>query len=343
MQDVDPGVDPGVNRGADGRPGPAIETPAAVSRSNKGRGVAATAIVLLVILALAAVGAWRMVWMPVQARLAQHAERLDEHGRQIDALDAWRGMASEDLAAFESRLRALSQRVDQLGPERLADWSLAEADYLLRSAARAATFDYDPPRAALALQLASATLAPVPGSAGLRRAIDDARTALDALRVPDTGALGAELARAGQTLQAARLREPGSAPPPATAQGWRGTVQQAWQQLSEVIVVQRVGAPVQPLLRPHETQYLHDQLALKLASAELALTRRDNDALRRDIANLRDWTNAYLETGAPATAAALATLDRLAEVDLRPPLPPLTGLDEQLDALRRRGAADSMP
>ena len=109
------------------------------------------------------------------------------------------------------------------------------------------------------------------------------------------------------------------------------------------IVVQRVGTPVQPLLRPHETQYLHEQLALKLAAAELALRRRDDAALRRDIADLTDWANAYLDTGPATTAAALATLKRLADTDLRPPLPDLTGLGEQLDALRRRAAADPMP
>lgn len=328
---------------ADVRPGPARETLAPVARRGKWRRVAVTLVLLLAVLTLAGAGGWRLLWQPLQTRLAEHAERLDTHSRQLDALDAWRGTASEDLAAFESRLRALSQRVDQLGPERLAGWSLAEADYLLRSAVRAATLDYDPVRAALALQLASATLAPVPGSEGLRRAIDGARAALDTVRVPDIGALGGELAKAGQTLQAAGLREPGVAPALATNPGWRGTVQQVWRQLSEVIVVQRVGTPVQPLLRPDEAEYLHAQLALKLAAAELALRRRDNDALRRDVADVQEWAAAYLDTGTSATADALATLARLAGVDLRPALPDLSGLDGQLDALRRRGAADRMP
>lgn len=328
---------------ADATTGPASEAPATRAQSNAGRWVLVTLVVLFLALAGAGTAAWRLLWEPLQTRLAQHAERFDEHGRQLDALDAWRGTANEDLAAFESHLRALSQRVDELGPERLASWSLAEADYLLRSATRAATFDYDPARAALALQLASATLAPNPGADRLRRAMDGARAALDAVRVPDIGVLGEELAKAGVALEAADLREPGVMPEPAAAPGWRGTVQQAWQQLSEVVVVQRVGTPVQPLLRPHETQYLHEQLELKLAAADLALRRRDNDALRRDVSDLNDWANAYLDTAAPATAAALATLARLAGIDLRPPLPDLSGLGEQLDALRRREAADRMP
>lgn len=327
---------------ADAKPGPANEKSTPVPGPGTRRWVVPTAV-LVIALALAGVGAWRWFWTPLQARLAQDAARAEEHGRQIDALDAWRSTASEDLAAFESRLRALTQRVDQLGPERLAAWSLAEADYLLRSASRAATFDYDPARAALALQLASATLAPIPGSDALRRAIDGARSALDTVRVPDVAALGGELAQAGEVLREAGLREPGVAPTTPARPGWRGTVQQAWQQLSEVIVVQRVGTPVQPLLRPHETQYLHEQLALKLAAAELALRRRDNAALRRDIADLTDWANAYLDTGPATTAAALATLKRLADTDLRPPLPDLTGLGKQLDALRRRADSDPMP
>jgi uncharacterized protein HemX len=319
------------------------EPPRAAARSASFGRVAAFMLLFLVALALAGVGAWRLLWEPLQAQLAQYVSRQDEQAREVEALRAWQGMASEDLAGFESRLHALAQRVDQLGPERLADWSLAEADHLLRSAERAARFDYDPARAALALELASATLAPLPGSYELRRAIDGARVALGELRVPDLGVLGGELARAGRALQAAGLREPGTAPSPASATGWQGAVQQAWQQLSEVIVVQRVGTPVQPLLRPHETQYLHEQLALKLIAAEMALRQRDGEAWRRDLADLNDWAVAYLDTGAPDTAAALATLTRLAGVDLRPPLPDLAGLSEQLDALRRRRAADRMP
>lgn len=305
--------------------------------------VRAMAVALLAVLVLAGVGGWRFAWQPLQAQLADHAQRLAMQGQRLDALEVWEGTASEDLAAFESRLRALSQRVDQLGPERLAAWSLAEADHLLRSAARAAAFDYDPVRAGLALQLASATLAPVAGSGGVRRAIDRARAALEEVRVPDVGALGGELAQAGQTLRSAGLREPGVASMPAASPGWRGTVQQVWQQLSEVIVVQRTGAPVQPLLRPQEAEYLRQQLALKLTAAELALQRRDSDAFRRDMADLQDWAKAYLDTSTPQTAAALATLTRLAGVDLRPALPELSGLAGQLDALRRNNVADRAP
>jgi uroporphyrin-3 C-methyltransferase len=320
------------------------DAPAPAGSRPKARWAArAVLVVLLVVLALAGVGGWRFVWQPLQAQLADHAQRLAAYGQRLDALEVWEGMASEDLAAFESRLRALSQRVDQLGPERLSAWSLAEADHLLRSAARATAFDYDPVRAALALRLASATLGPVAGTGEVRRAIDRARAALEEARVPDVGALGSELVQAGQTLRSAGLREPGVAPMPVATPGWRGTVQQVWQQLSEVIVVQRTGAPVQPLLRPQEAEYLRQQLALKLTAAELALRRRDSDVFRRDMTDLRDWAEAYLDTRPPETAAALATLTRLADIELRPALPELSGLGGQLDALRRQNATDRTP
>mgnify|MGYP005813648841 CR=1 FL=1 len=298
---------------------------------------------MVVVMVLAGVAVWLRGWLPLQARLAGHAASLSEHVQRLDALDTWQGTASEDLVALESRLQVLSHRVDQLGPERLAVWSLAEADYLLSGAARAASFDYDPARAALALQLASDVLAPVAGSDGVRQAIAVARTALEETRVPDLGALGGELGRAAQTLQAAGLREPGAAPTPAAPPGWRGTVQQAWQQLSDVIVVQRVGTPVQPLLRPEETQYLHQQLALKVTAAEFALQRRDNAVFRRELADLQAWAEAYLDTAQPATRAALDTLARLAGVDLRPSLPDLSAASEQLSALRRASAAGRGP
>lgn len=329
---------------ATSRPAASEATPAGHPRGNRWRPVVALLGTVLFI-GLAGVAIWLRAWLPLQAQLAGNASRLSEHAQRLDALSAWQGTASEDLVALENRQQILSHRVDQLGPERLAAWSLAEADYLLSSAGRAATFDYDPARAALALQLAGDALAPVAGSGRVRRSIADARAVLEAARVPDVGVLGDELGRAAQSLQEAGLREPGAASPPAAAPppGWRGTVQQAWRQLSDVIVVQRVGTPVQPLLRPEETQYLHQQLGLKVTAAQFALQRRDNEAFRRELADLQAWAEAYLDTAQPATRGALDTLVRLAGVDLRPSLPDLSAAREQLSELRRASAAGRGP
>ncbi len=286
---------------------------------------------------------WSRMWQPLQAQLADQARSVVAAEQRVDSLENWRSTASEDLVALEKRARDLSARVDQLGPARLAVWSLAEADYLVRSAQRAAAFDYDPARAALALNLASATLAPVPGSAGARMALDKARSALEQVRVPDVGVLSSELAQAARALQVSPLREPGTAPVAAAAPGWRGAVQQAWQQLGEIIVVQRVGTPVQPLLRPHEIQYLRQQLALKLTAADFALQRRDSSAFQRELADVQLWADAYLSASEPATTTALGTVTRLSSVDLRPPLPDLSTLGAQLDALRRATGADRGP
>ena len=300
------------------------------------------AVVVLATLAVAGVLAWLRLWQPLMADQAAQTQTLTELGQRLSSLETWQSSASDDLATLEAHHRDLAARLDQLEPARLTAWALAEADYLIRSAQRAAAFEHDPARAALALGLASASLAPVPGSRPARRALDSARAALLAVHVPDLDALDAELTQAARTLEAAPLREPGSAPTPPATGGWRGAVQQAWRQLKEVIVVQRVGTPVQPLLRPQESQYLRQQLALRLAAADYALMRRDSEALRRELADLPRWADAYLDLGDPATAGALATLARLAQVDLRPPLPDLSGLDQALATLRRatRGADD---
>lgn len=301
------------------------------------------ALLVAIAFLLASAAVWLRVWQPLQAQLAEQTATQAEMARRLDALDTWRTTASDDLAALEGRSRGLAARLDQLGPARLTAWSLAEADYLVRSAQRAAHFDYDPARAALALSLASASLAPVPGSGGMRTAIDSARAALEQVRVPDINALSGELTQAANTLKAAPLREPGTPAVEAPQPGWRGAVQQAWHQLGEVIVVQRVDTPVQPLLRPQERQYLRQQLALKLSAADFALRHRDTAALQGELADLHSWADAYLDSAEPATAGALASLSRLADLDLRPPLPDLSGLGEQLEALRRTATVDRMP
>lgn len=278
---------------------------------------------------------WQRAWLPLRAELDAQRQAQAELARRLDALETWQTVASDDLAALETHSRELAARLNELEPSRLTAWAIAEADHLVRSAQRAVAVDHDPARAALALRLASANLTPVPGSDPARRAIDAACSALEQVQMPDIGSLGRELARAADVLAAAPLREPGAPPIEATPGGWRGAVQQAWQQLSDVIVVQRVGTPVQPLLRPHETDYLRQQLALKLAAADYALQRRDTEAFRRQLADLQTWVTAYLDTTAAATGAALATLTRLGGVDLQPPLPDLSDLDGALLTLRR--------
>nr|ART38027.1 F95 [uncultured bacterium] len=295
------------------------------------------------LLFLGLVGAGVSVWRPLQARLATQAAAQERLVQQLDALSAWQATASDDLSALEGRSRGLAARLEQLGPERLNAWALAEAEYLLRNAQRAARLDYDPARAALALDLASATLAPVPGSGALRASLDELGAGLRSQKVPDTTVLADELAQAARALQAAPLREPGTPPRDTSAPGWRGALQHAWQQLGDVIVLQRVGSPVQPLLRPQEAQYLRQQFALKLASAEYAVRRRDTAAAQSDIGDLQAWAEAYLDTSTPAVVDALATLRRLASLDLRPALPDLSGPEEQLATLRRAMATDHTP
>jgi uncharacterized protein HemX len=301
-------------------------------------------VLLLAILVAAGGGTfWFRVWQPLQARLVTQSQTETRLAQRVDALVAWQATVSDDLAALEGRSRGLEARLEQVGPARLVEWSLAEASYLLGNAQRAARLDADPARAALALELAGASLAPVPGSAGLRASIDSAQRRLRGIDVPDVDALAGELADAGRLLKEAPLREPGHAEqtvaPPVS--GWRGALDQAWQQLREVVVLQRVGAPLQPLLRPDEQRYLRQQLALKFAAAEYALRRRNQAALRSELSDVQVWAEAYLDTDTAPVARALATVRRLADTELRPQLPDLVDLSVQLDALRRRtGATD---
>lgn len=189
------------------------------------------AVLVLVALVLAGTGVWLRIWLPLRAQLAEQAGNQTELARRLDALDTWQATLNDDVAALEGRSRDLARRLDRLGPAQLAEWSLAEAAYLLRGAQRSASVDYDPARAALALGLASASLAPVPHSDGLRRAIDSARAALEKVQGPDLNALGEELTQAAAVLRTAALREPGTTVVAATPSGWRGTVQQLWNQL----------------------------------------------------------------------------------------------------------------
>lgn len=315
-------------------------TPPVDKKRPAGRRIWPLLLVVLLLVAMVSIGGvfWLRVWQPLQTRLTAQSQVEAELMQRIDALVAWQATVSDDLAALEGRSRGLEARLEQAGPARLVEWSLAEAAYLLSNAQRAARLDVDPARAALALELAGASLVPVPGSAGLRAAIDSAQSRLRSVEVPDVDVLASELAEAGQILKEAPVREPGrpTAAEQPVATGWRAALDQVWQQLREVVVLQRVGAPLQPLLRPDEQRYLRQQLALKFAAAEYALRRRNQAALRSELADVQVWAEAYLDTEAAPVVKALAAVHRVADTELRPPLPQLDGLSSQLEALRRR-------
>jgi len=78
-----------------------------------------------------------------------------------------------------------------------------------------------------------------------------------------------------------------------------------WQDLKELVVVRRVGAPEPPLLPAPQAYYLRENLRLRLLNARLELVSRHHAAFVHDLQVSRNWLTRYYEREAPATREAL--------------------------------------
>lgn len=104
-----------------------------------------------------------------------------------------------------------------------------------------------------------------------------------------------------------------------------------WQELRQLVRIERIDRPDPGLLAPRETFFLRENLRLRLLSARLALLARDNRSFQADLQQAGIWLERYFDTRAPAVEEARATLKELGRLDVVRVLP---GLDETLAAVR---------
>jgi len=256
----------------------------------------------------------------LQAKLAQLEGRLaDTQGQQ---------------AALESLYQSLSRNSD--------DWQIAEIEQVLAIADQQLQLTGNTKAALIALQLAETRLARAdrPQFQALRRAIGRDIERLKSLPTADLVGMSRRLDAVIASIDTLPLGGEARAEPPApAARGGAGDAGEAlkrfgsglWQDLKELVVVRRVGAPEPPLLPAPQAYYLRENLRLRLLNARLELVSRHHAAFVHDLQVSRNWLTRYYEREAPATREALAELQALEETPLR--AEPLS-ISDSLDAIR---------
>lgn len=350
-------------------PPPAVpaETPADTSRSaapqapgaaptrragapaRPGQARALAVVFVLWLLTLAGVGAagWVYVWRPLEARLAASeaatARSRDELGALSQALGTARGQAEAQAVALDSTRRTLARLEAHMAGNASA-WRLAEAEYLLRSAAQSAQLRQDPGLVLAALSGADAALAAVgdPAFVPVREAIAVARAEVEAVGAPDVVGTRLELRAQAHQLDALPLRSEPGRPGPATlpdAPTWRDRLVQL---VREVFVWRRVdGAGA---LGPDGPALVRGMLELRVLQAELALEQRDTQAWRLHLADLDQLLVLGWGEDTPAARTVRDHLRTLAALELAPAqagvAAPLTQLQA---AMSRRARASGSP
>jgi uroporphyrin-3 C-methyltransferase len=321
---------------------------------------------LLLALAAAAVGVWlvtangpeqrllREQLSEVQTRLAGLQRDLEPTARLAEETAALReAMAREQAssATLRDELARVANATANRDPGADLNLALAEAEYLVLAAGQRLALEYDVESALAALASADARLQTMnhPDLIGIRERLAADISALRGVELPDTVGLAVFLADIEATADTLPGRTrvtgtpvelaPASAVPEAERQGWRGALAAFWQDLIGLVQVRDAELPDDVLFRPEQRDRLREALRLELASARLAVLRRDTENLRASVRLLTDWLERFYDVDAAAVRGLLDRLRGLAGLELRPVLPEVSA---SLDAIRAERARVAM-
>jgi uroporphyrin-III C-methyltransferase len=249
-------------------------------------------------------------------------EALRELQAKVGALDAKQAESKGQQAALESLYQELSRNRD--------DWVLAEVEQVLTIASQQLHLAGNVQAALLALQSADARLARSdrPQFLALRKAI--ARDIQKLRGAPNVDVTGMTL-RLDHVIAAVErlpLLVDGRAKATPSYEAfspddpwYKRWPLGAWQEIKQLVRVQRLDAVDQKLLSPEQRYFARENLKLRLLHARVALLQRDQAAFRSDMQESLQLLRNYFDGRERETASAIGTLTQLqgAAIDIELP------------------------
>src|SRR5690242_16101147 len=313
---------------------------------------------LALVVGIAGVVLAGLSWYDTRSRIGATQEELARRLRDMesDARDARataRG-AQETVREAQVRLGQLESRLAESQSQQLAlealyqdlsrnrdEWQLAEIEQVLAIASQQLQLARNVRAALLALQLAEARLARAdrPQFAPIRRAIARDIERLKAAPAIDFPAMAMRLDNLVAAVDSLPLafeeRTERDAPPQGAAPSEGGVFArlgaELWKEISQLVVVRRMGAAEPPLLPPSQAYFVRENLRLRLLNARASLLARDEAGYREDLRTASGWVQRYFDPRSKSTAEALAQMKQLAAISMSFEMPTIS---ESLDAVR---------
>lgn len=313
--------------------------------------------IVLVLLALAAAGwaGWQL-WLERDAlgtRVQQQIADLDRLKSRTEALEAQLGEIGTrqadlsrqgerngtEIAAVQSRIEdsfALMSRIGQELSGGRTRFQLAAIEHLLLLASDRLLLHRDAAAALIAMDIADERLAALsdPTLFPVRQALAQERAALRAVPKPDLASATLSLsslidrvpqlpllARAPTHYTSPGAREAIATGHPATS-GWSRLLGSVQATLGSLVSIRRDdNSPALRMLPPESEAIVYQVLTLELEGARVALLRGDAVSMREELRSATAWLDAQFKQGDPGVLAARGELERLAQLELSPPLP----------------------
>src|SRR5438132_5569173 len=307
-------------------------------------------VLLALIAVVLATGVAGLSWLDARHRIDATQEELARRLREIES-DAREArvvsrQAQEALRDSQGRIAQLEGRLAESKSQQLAlealyqdlsrnrdEWQLAEIEQVLAIASQQLQLARNVRAALLALQLAEARLARAdrPQFAPIRRALARDIERLKAAPVVDFPAMAMRLDNLIASIDSLPLafeeRTEREMPARASAAD-RGLfarlAAEVWNELSQLIVVRRMGAAEPPLLPPSQAYFVRENLRLRLLNARASLLARDEAGYREDLRATAAWVQRYFDPRSKSTGDAVAQLKQLSGISITFDMPTIS-------------------
>lgn len=269
------------------------------------------------------------------------AKQAEERSTQANARTV---LLEQKLAESRDQQEVLQTLYDQLAENREAT-AVAEVEQLLTIANQQLQLAGNVKSALLALQAADKRLQPLdlPRATQLRETL---RLEIENLRkLPQVDVISISmqlesLADLCSTLPLISERQPtlnaNAAKKNETLPAHLNALQKfgfsVWDDIKNLVTVERIDKPEPPLLSADHAFYLRENLKLRLLTARIALLQHDEASYRADLKTVGLWLNQYFDTKHPDAIKAFNILKKISAKDISIELPELT---ESLSAVNR--------
>lgn len=294
-------------------------------------------------------GAQAVVRADVDATASLVASAVSEVAADVDALKS----KIDGTASAQENLRRSVSALYEKETQTSVDWILAEAEYLVLAATQRLALERDVVTAIAALRAADQRLrsAEHPDLIPVRDQIIADLTALEAVNLPDIEGLAIYIAKTIGQVDALPTKPIAEEVTPfATVrdgeyktEDWRRLASAVWSDLVELVEVKDAALPDGVLFDPELRYFLRQNLKLELASARLAVLRRDSANLEASRELIQRLFDAYYDVDDAAVAAISKRLDDAAALELDPALPNISGSLDVIRKYRKSHATDQGP
>jgi len=239
-------------------------------------------------------------------------------------------------------LSALYEKDSQIS----VDWVLAEVEYLVLAAIQRLALERDVDSAIAALRAADQRLrsAEHPALIPIREKIIADLTELESIKVVDIEGLAIYFGEAIDRIDSLPIKPIAEEVAiPSTDRsvgndtgGWRDLGFAIWEDLVDLVEVKDAELPDGILFDPESRYFLRQNLKIELASAKLAVLRRDSINLNFSIIVIKRTLETYYDLEHDAVKNVIKRLDAAQNLKLKPALPKITA---SLDVIREYRAA----